>query len=689
MKRKLAGFGLAFALAELAAAYLPPLACWLTAAIFVAALVWLWRRPLRPVLLGAAAGLVYALLFALLAAVPVNRWDGQTVTCVAVAETDAVPSYQEGMLRGTIHVSEIDGEKASLDVYCAAFPGVGPGSRFSAELALSALEQNAYRVTRLARGTALQAEYLGGYLPQGQSGALRFRLYALRQALSRRLRLWLPRDLGGVEAAMLLGDKSALAEAESNAFRTAGVSHLLAVSGLHVALLCGILGSGPRRRRRFYRPAIAARALLVVCYMLLTGMPVSVIRAGSVFLLALLGDFLLQPADLLTSTGAAAVGMGLLNAYAPGDVGFQLSFCAVLGVQAAAALARWERERLPLPPLLLTLLDTVQCAALAGLATLPVLVAQGLTVSGAGILCNLLVVWMLRPALLLGLLVLACSLLPFLGPAMHLASLLLAVWLKWMVGLVRWCAALPFARLCLPRGYTLLVLAVLGALALAFYAAGRLCRYPLAAALCTVAAVCLGVWMQRDVVRVALVGTAGNPCAVVTQNGEAAVFFRGGSANLTAVEEYLAEQGGPQWTLLVDLRQNPRQMDFPAVETVTMDGLTGDTVRREILSGLTLDLTHMSSANLAVLGVGDYHLAFPAGNARLPRPVQVDLLCAAGSYSGSIRAETILYTAKAPAWLDRTDGERLLRGGEAPAVVLRPGCSVLFEEVTEIAVQRE
>ena len=67
-------------------------------------------------------------------------------------------------------------------------------------------------------------------------------------------------------------------------------------------------------------------------------MPVSVSRAGIVLLVALVGDFFLLPPDLLTSTSFAAILMGLQNAYAPCDLGFQLSFCAVLGVQAAAAL---------------------------------------------------------------------------------------------------------------------------------------------------------------------------------------------------------------------------------------------------------------------------------------------------------------------------------------------------------------
>ena len=155
---------------------------------------------------------------------------------------------------------------------------------------------------------------------------------------------WLPRQLDGIEAAMLLADKSRLDDSVQQAFRTAGVSHLLAVSGLHLALLCGLLGFG--RKWKFYRPLILLRAAAALFYLLLTGMQVSVSRAGIVLLVALVGDFFLLPPDLLTSTSFAAILLGLQNAYAPCDLGFQLSFCAVLGVQAAAELARTEQRSL-------------------------------------------------------------------------------------------------------------------------------------------------------------------------------------------------------------------------------------------------------------------------------------------------------------------------------------------------------
>ena len=693
MKRKLACFGLSFALAEVFAATMPPLVLVPAAALLVFLLFLGWHSRYRSLLLGALCGAAVFLLFTLLVVLPAERHAGQTVQCTVTVETDAEPSFEEGSLRGTLRVTQCDGQPANFLMTCDSFPGVSAGERFTARFQIEKLENSIYLMSYKSRGIYLQAEYLGDYVPEEPSASPRFSLLALRQQLAGVLRYWMPEEEGELEAAVLLGHKDGLRDSLQDTFRTAGVSHLLAVSGLHVALLCGIFSFG--YRRRFYRPLILLRAGLVVFYMFLTGLPISVMRAGIVFLLALAGDFFLQPTDPLTSTGAAAVLIGLQNAYAPCDVGFQLSFCAVLGVQLAGTLVRREQEALApqceaLPERLNDWLwraaEAVQVAALASLATLPVLVAQGMTASGVSVLSNLLVVWMLQLALQLGMAILAFSAVPFLQPLAHMASLAASVWLHWMIALTTWCAELPLAHIDLPRRYTLLVLAVLAVLALLFWKKRRMLLYLPAAAFCTALAVGLGMWAQRDVVRIAMVGAANNPCAVCTQNGRAIVLFRGGQSNLRAVNTYLSEHALPEVTLPVDLRQEPSDLAFSAGQTLRMEELPKFSAL-PVLDGLTLNLYHGGSGNLAVLGVGERHIAMAAGNIRLPQPVCVDVLCAAGSLPDFVEAETLVYCTPAPSWLEKVEEETLLYSFSDPVITIRPGHSMIFEEVERVALQ--
>ena len=65
-----------------------------------------------------------------------------------------------------------------------------------------------------------------------------------------------------------------------------------------------------------------------------------------------------------------------------------------------------------------------------------------------------------------------------------------------------------------------------------------------------------------------------------------------------------------------------------------------DFTTRPVLDGLTLDLYHNKSANLAVLGVGERHIAVGAGRLELAEPVRVDVLCAPGTLSDSVRPDT-------------------------------------------------
>lgn len=704
MKRKLAIFGLCFAGAELFAANMPPLVLVPAAALLLLLLFLSVARRSRylPLALGTAAGLCWFCLFSFAAFRPVRALAGQTVACTVTVETDATAAYQNGQLRGTLTVTSINGKSCHFKMRSNGFPAQEPGKTFTADFALADLPRDTYRASRLSRGILLQGEYTGGYKTGSDSRAPRFALYRLRQSTSALLRRWLPRDLGGLEAAMLLGDKAALPDTVQDTFRAAGISHLLAVSGLHLALLCGLFSFG--HRRRFYRLLILVRAVVAVFYMLLTGLPISVLRAGIVFLLVLLGDWFYQPIDLLTLTGAAAVLLGLQNPYAPCDIGFQLSFCAVLGVQASVALTRWEEARIPgqetegwqaqLRRAGLTLLSTVQTAALASLATLPVLVAQGLTTSGVGVLvgvlANLLTVWMLQPALVLGLAVLALQFvtipLAIAAPLAHMASFLLAVWLRIFYALASWCAALPLARLYLPREYTLVVLALLGILALVYYAVGKFRWYLPVGVLCAVVAIVLGVQMQKGVVTMALVGTAGNPAVVCVQDGQAVVLFRGGEANLRAVRSYLADHGAAEQVLTVDLRRSGTEITFDTEDICTAQIMDAYTTQ-PILNGLTLDIYHTSGGNLAVVGDGRSHIAVMAGNTALSAPVAVDVLCAAGALSDSVQPAAILTTASSPRWLDQPGTERVYYGQDIPFIQLRPGRSLQIKEAEQVALQ--
>ncbi len=137
---------------------------------------------------------------------------------------------------------------------------------------------------------------------------------------------------GGVLYALLTGDRNALSGDKENAFKSAGIIHTLAVSGLHVgfvtAMFCGVL------RRFKLRPVAECAILLVplVFYAYFCNFTPSVIRAIIMTVCSYLAKAFYGRYDMLNSLSWAVI---IILLYAPFnlfDVGFQLSVLSVFGI---------------------------------------------------------------------------------------------------------------------------------------------------------------------------------------------------------------------------------------------------------------------------------------------------------------------------------------------------------------------
>ena len=141
---------------------------------------------------------------------------------------------------------------------------------------------------------------------------------------------------GAYAAAMLLGDKSLIPDADREAFANLGMAHVLAVSGFHVGVIAGLLLMLLRRLNvgRWTRFVCLTVALTLYC--MLTGMSSAVVRATILMLLFTLGRTLQRKGDLGTLLSAAAI---VILAVRPAQLmaaGFQLTFGAMIGMAVAA-----------------------------------------------------------------------------------------------------------------------------------------------------------------------------------------------------------------------------------------------------------------------------------------------------------------------------------------------------------------
>ena len=204
---------------------------------------------------------------------------------------------------------------------------------------------------------------------------------ALRLRMTGRIQNALPGSTGGIASALITGERGGIAEEDEAALRDAGLAHVLAIAGLHMALVGGgvfwLLRAGlaaiPALALRYpIKKWAAAGALAASCfYLVISGASPSAMRAFVMLAMVMIAILLDRPALSMRSLALAAAILLLARPQDIVEPGFQMSFAAVA---ALIAVAEWEqgRERIkPRGALYRWLHGIVMTSLIGSLATLP------------------------------------------------------------------------------------------------------------------------------------------------------------------------------------------------------------------------------------------------------------------------------------------------------------------------------
>ncbi len=281
----------------------------------------------------------------------------------------------------------------------------------------------------------------------------------LRAALHEAIGRGLPGARAAVVRAFATGDTSGIDDDTNDAFIRSGLSHLLAVSGLNLAIVSGLFVIGVafvlRRVRRVslgpgVKPTSAVIAIpFVVLYTLLVGASPSAVRAAAMVLALLSARIVGRVAEAWSMLAFALLAMVAWDPTTLGDVSFQLSFAAVVALlriypalRDAARLSKWPKwSRAGGEVFLASLAATI--------GTAPLVARHFNRLSLAGLVANVpaapLSSLVLVPLSLVG------GLLGCVSDALAAPVLAVAGWAaQGLVWIAEWSAALPLSSIVLP-----------------------------------------------------------------------------------------------------------------------------------------------------------------------------------------------------------------------------------------------
>jgi competence protein ComEC len=227
----------------------------------------------------------------------------------------------------------------------------------------------------------------------------------IRARAERALDSGMPAREAALARGFVLGEDERIDPVTVEDFRRAGLSHLLAVSGQNVALLgllamplLALLGMPLRARLLWIVAAIAV-------YVPLAGGGPSIVRAGVMGALTLLATFAGRRASRLYALAIAAIVTLAIDPRIGADIGWQLSFAAVLGILAIARpLRKAIASQLGSGGLRGSLAEGAAVTVAATLSTAPLIVFHFGELSTVSLVANLLALPAVAPAMWLGML---------------------------------------------------------------------------------------------------------------------------------------------------------------------------------------------------------------------------------------------------------------------------------------------
>lgn len=373
-----------------------------------------------------------------------------------------------------------------------------------------------------------------------------------RYNLIESIRTLLPKKQASVAVGVLLGDKYLLDEDVKSNFRDVGISHILAVSGLHTSVVAAVVFALLKATKLPRRYVIFLTCISIVCFMALTGFSASVMRAGIMLIVFYIGELFYTKADSLNSLGIATLLLTVFNPFSAGDMGLLLSVTATLGIILFEGyfeeIIKHLSDKLKYGSKIINkIAGVISVTISATIATMPIVVLSFGKISLISIVSNILVV---LPAMIMMIFVFMAAILYLITPLKFMAFPI-ALLSGMLINYITWCvdilAKIPFASISTRQP---MILFWLGATCVLVAVALILCekyKFLKLSGILSIIILFVGTLsyqiLDRGVTHLALLDTGNGCSAVISRDGHASVLSCGGDdIKSSKIQYYLDSQ---------------------------------------------------------------------------------------------------------------------------------------------------
>ncbi len=261
-----------------------------------------------------------------------EKYCGEEAEVVALVEEVSYSGSYYGSY--IVKTSGINGENVSVRLYLDAEPGLEAGNVIMTAADIAAVDKSGgisgEGEILFSDGIRLVAEGSGTKIIEYSRITPRIFMSRLNRHLANVLCDPRAGENSGIAAALFLGNKSRLQPSVTRDFRRLGISHVLALSGMHLAVICGAVTSLAKRLGARHRRIVCAA--VTVCYVVLTGASPSVCRAGIMLLVMFSANLAGRGADSFTDLGIAVLLLSATDPFSAGGISLQLSAAAVFAI---------------------------------------------------------------------------------------------------------------------------------------------------------------------------------------------------------------------------------------------------------------------------------------------------------------------------------------------------------------------